>query len=156
MHEMRKRNLISSLVLLLFCVGYAYLTSNLAPRAIENTTQPSFFPWGIVICLSLLSITLLIQAIISKSELQRPENVITPNIRIIFALILSIIYMIILPILGFLIANLILVSGLMYLYGERRIFNILINSFVISTVIFYLFREVFQILLPAGILEGIV
>jgi len=104
----------------------------------------------------LLSITLLIQAIISKSELQRPENVITPNIRIIFALILSIIYMIILPILGFLIANLILVSGLMYLYGERRIFNILINSFVISTVIFYLFREVFQILLPAGILEGIV
>ena len=151
MNEMRKRNLIASLVLLLFCAGYAYLTANLATRAIENTTQPSFFPWVITVCLSFLSIILLIQAISQNSELQEPVKVSGTNIRTVSGLILSIFYMITLPFLGFLIANLILVSGLMYLYGERRTPRIMINSFVISTVIFYLFREVFQIRLPAGI-----
>jgi hypothetical protein len=155
MTKMRNRNLIASLVLLLFCAGYAYLTANLGTRAIEDTTQPSFFPWLITACLTILSFSLLLQACITSSiqTASKPLNI--PSKRLSSALILSISYLAILPLLGFVGANILLFSGLMYLYGERRPIKILTFSFLISIVIFYLFREGFQIHLPAGILEKI-
>ena len=152
---MRNRNLIASLVLLLFCAGYAYLTANLGTRAIEDTTQPSFFPWLITACLTILSFSLLLQVCITSSiqTASKPLNI--PSKRLSSALILSISYLAILPLLGFVGANILLFSGLMYLYGERRLIQILTFSFLIPIVIFYLFREGFQIHLPAGILEKI-
>ena len=155
MTKMRNRNLIASLVLLLFCAGYAYLTANLGTRAIEDTTQPSFFPWLITACLTILSFSLLLQACITSSiqTASKPLNI--PPKRLNSALILSISYLAILPLLGFVGANILLFSGLMYLYGERRLIQILTFSFLIPIVIFYLFREGFQIHLPAGILEKI-
>jgi putative tricarboxylic transport membrane protein len=155
MNNMRMRNLIASLFLLLFCAGYAYLTANLATRAIENTTQPSFFPWVITACLTILSLSLLIQAVIPKFSQMVPKSSGIPPKRAILALVLSIIYLALLPLLGFIGANILLFSGLMYLYGERKLIKNIIFSVLVSVVIFYLFREGFQIRLPAGILEGI-
>ena len=155
MNNMRIRNLIASLSLLLFCAGYAYLTANLATRAIENTTQPSFFPWVITACLTILSLSLLIQAVIPKFSQMVPKSSGIPTKRAILALVLSIIYLALLPLLGFIGANILLFSGLMYLYGERKLIKNIIFSILVSVVIFYLFREAFQIRLPAGILEVI-
>ena len=156
MNDMRKRNLISSVILLLLCIGYGYVTANLATRDIENTTQPSFFPWVITICLGLLSTMLLIQSIFSKIEYQVKATSQGFSYRAVLALTLSIFYLILLPELGFLVANFLLVAGLMYLYGERRIFRTLLESVAITLCIFYLFREVFQIRLPAGIIGSFV
>jgi len=155
MNDMRMRNLIASLFLLLFCAGYAYLTANLATRAIENTTQPSFFPWVITACLTILSLCLLVQAFIPNFSQMVPKSSGIPPKRLILALLLSITYLPLLPFLGFIGANILLFSGLMYLYGERNPIKNIIFSVLVSVVIFYLFREVFQIRLPAGILEGI-
>jgi hypothetical protein len=155
MNNMRMRNLIASFFLLLFCAGYAYLTANLATRAIENTTQPSFFPWVITSCLTILSLCLLIQAFIPNSNQRVPKASDIPLKRLILALILSIIYLALLPTLGFVGANILLFSGLMYLYGERGFIKNLTSSSLISIIIFYIFREIFQIRLPAGILESI-
>ena len=149
------RNFIASLFLLLFCAGYAYLTANLATRAIENTTQPSFFPWVITACLTILSLSLLIQAVIPKFSQMVPKSSGIPPKRAILASVLSIIYLALLPFLGFIGANILLFSGLMYLYGERNLIKNIIFSVLVSVVIFYLFREGFQIRLPSGILEGI-
>ena len=68
MSNMRKRNLIAGVVMLLVCAGYAYLTANLPTRAIENSTQPSFFPWVIVIFLTGLTFLLLIQVAASGKQ----------------------------------------------------------------------------------------
>ena len=155
MNNMRKRNLIASLGLLLFCAGYAYLTAHLATRAIENTTQPSFFPWVITSCLTILSFCLLAQSFIPNMSQSVPKGLGIPLNRLILALLLAIIYLALLPTLGFVGANILLFSGLMYLYGERTLTKNLIASFVVSTIIFYIFREIFQIRLPAGILESV-
>ena len=152
---MRVRNLIASLCLLLFCAGYAYLTANLATRAIENTTQPSFFPWVITACLTVLSLCLFIQAFIPSVDHRVPRAIGIPRKRLTLALILAIIYLALLPTLGFVVANILLFSGLMLLYGERKLKKNLISSALFSSIIFYIFREIFQIRLPAGILESI-
>ena len=155
MNNMRKRNLIASLCLLFFCAGYAYLTAHLATRAIENTTQPSFFPWVITSCLTILSICLLVQSFIPKMSQSVPKGSGIPLNRLILALLLAIIYLALLPTLGFVGANILLFSGLMYLYGERTLTKNLTASFMMSAIIFYIFREIFQIRLPAGILESV-
>ena len=152
MSNMRTRNLAASLILLLFCAGYAYLTANLATRSIENTTQPSFFPWVITTFLAVLSAALLLQACIPTFNQTVPKPMGIPRKRLCFALILSIIYLGLLPSLGFIGANILLFGSLMYLYGERRLIKITSFSFLFSIFIFYLFREIFQISLPAGIL----
>ena len=141
--------------MLLLCAGYAYLTANLPSRDIQNSTQPSFFPWVIVVCMSLLSIALLVQGLLPhfNNEIQGRSSI--PAKRIAIGLIVAIAYLITLPWLGFVAANILLFVGLMYLYGENRPIWIIISSITISLAVFILFREVFQIRLTAGILEGL-
>ena len=155
MSNMRKRNLIAGVVMLLVCAGYAYLTANLPTRAIENSTQPSFFPWVIVIFLTGLTFLLLIQVAASGKQpnIERKNQV--PVKRLIYGLLLSLAYMFALPMLGFVAANIPLFGGLMYLYGERRPLWIGLGSIIISVVVFLVFRKIFQIILPVGILGDV-
>ena len=152
---MRKRNLIAGVVMLLVCAGYAYLTANLPTRAIENSTQPSFFPWVIVIFLTGLTFLLLIQVAASGKQpnIERKNQV--PVRRLIYGLLLSLAYLFALPKLGFVAANIPLFGGLMYLYGERRPLWIGLGSIIISVIVFLVFRQIFQIILPVGALGNI-
>ena len=155
MLSMKKRNLVASLFLFLFCGGYAYTTYQLPTRAIENSTQPSFFPWVIVAFLFVLTLSLLIQSLFYKNT-DKVENKKTLGYRIsASASILSISYLIFLPILGFVLANILLFVGLMILYKEKRIILVLTCSIAIPLVIFLVFKKVFNISLPVGILGGL-
>ena len=140
MSNMRTRNLIAGIILLVLCAGYAYLTAHLPTRAIENTTQPSFFPWVITICMAVLSLALLAQGLLPIANTETPKAIKVPIHRLVSGLILSVAYFVALP---------------MYLYGERRPLRIVAGSILISLIVFFLFREVFQILLPSGILQGV-
>jgi hypothetical protein len=156
MDNMRTRNLIAGIILLLLCAVYAYLTAHLPTRNIENTTQPSFFPWVITFCLTGLSISLLLQGVLPVFASKASAVTGVPIKRLLFGLTLTLVYLIALPALGFIAANIPFFAGLMYLYGERRPGWIVGGSVFTSLVIFGLFREAFQIRLPAGILEGII
>jgi len=155
MSNMRTRNLIAGVILLLLCAGYAYLTANLPTRALENTTQPSFFPWIITVCMAVLSLALLAQGVLPffNDQVSGGNNV--PVSRLINGFILAVAYMIALPSLGFVIANIVLFAGLMVLYGERNALIIAIGSIVIPVAVFFIFREIFLIRLPLGILPDV-
>ena len=155
MFSMKKRNLVASLFLFLFCAGYAYSTYQLPTRAIENSTQPSFFPWLIVVFLFVLTLSLLIQSLFYKNT-DKVENKKTLGYKIsAYACILSISYLILLPILGFVFANILLFGGLMILYKEKRAIFVLTYSIAIPLVIFLIFKKIFSISLPVGILGGL-
>ena len=152
---MKKRNLVASLFLLLFCAGYAYTTYQLPTRAIENSTQPSFFPWVIVVFLFVLTLALLIQSLLHKN-IDKAENIKKLGFKTsACAGILSIAYLISLPTLGFVLANILLFVGLMVLYREKRIILVLTFSIATPLVIFLIFKEIFSISLPVGILGGV-
>ena len=155
MLSMKKRNLVASLFLFLFCAGYAYSTYQLPTRAIENSTQPSFFPWLIVVFLFVLTLSLLIQSLFYKNT-DKVENKKTLGYKIsAYACILSISYLILLPILGFVFTNILLFGGLMILYKEKRAIFVLTYSIAIPLVIFLIFKKIFSISLPVGILGGL-
>ena len=152
MSNMRTRNLIASIVLLVLSAGYGFMTSNLPTRAIENSTQPSFFPWVVTACLIILSVMLLARGFLPAATARTPEPMNIPVWKMGFGLAAALAYLAALPDLGFLAANILLFVVLMWLYGERRPVALSIGSLVIPIAVFFLFREVFQIRLPAGVL----
>ncbi len=156
MSSMRTRNLIAGVILLLLSIGYGYMTANLPTRAIENTTQPSFFPWVVTACLVILSVSLLAQGVLQMANSNEPNSLGVSGKRLSIALILALAYLAALPMAGFIAANVPLFAGLMILYGERRPARIGAGSILISFIVFYIFRELFQIRLPAGILDGVI
>jgi putative tricarboxylic transport membrane protein len=157
MEAMRKRNLISAAVLIAFGIGYAVLAVQLPTRNIENATGPSFFPVVVVTCFLILAAALLIQAMRGTASLGSVPAL--PKISLGkygIALSAAVIYLVALPALGFIAANIPLFAALMLLYGEKRPVWVAAGSIGISLAVFFVFRDVFQIQLPPGILGGLV
>ena len=90
------------------------------------------------------------------SNTDKVENRKTLGFKIsAYATILSISYLIFLPRLGFVLANILLFVGLMILYKEKRFIFLLTCSIAMPTVIFLIFKKIFSISLPVGILGGL-
>lgn len=157
MGSMRKRNLISAAILIAIGAGYAVFAVQLPTRNIENATGPSFFPLVVVTCFLILAAALLVQAIRGRASLGAVPVLPKISSGIYGAsLAAAVIYLASLPTLGFIAANIPLFAALMVLYGEKRPAWVAAGSIGISLAVFFVFREVFQIQLPAGILGGLV
>lgn len=156
MGGMRKRNLVAAVLLIALGVGYAVLTYDLPSRNIENATGPSFFPWIVGTLLLVLSGTLLIQGILPVVSDKVPKAPEIPLSRYLIGLVVFVVYLAALPTLGFIAANIPLFACLMVIYGERRPLWVIGGSVIISLASFFVFRDVFQIRLPSGILEGLI
>jgi putative tricarboxylic transport membrane protein len=151
---MARRNTIAAIVLMLIGIGYGVLTTHLPTREIDQTTEPSFFPGVVAVCLLVLSAVLLFQGIRADADSRRPAAF-GPAVgagRYVAGLAAFLVYLALLPALGFLAANVLFFAVLMVVYGERRPTWLAIGSLGVSLVLFFLFRELFQIRLPAGIL----
>lgn len=151
--EMRHRNLIAAIVFIALGIGYAILTSQLPTRTLQNSTQPSFFPWIIVVCLFVLSGALLIQSLLARPPADEPPQQQASPVRLAWILAF-VCYLVVLPGIGFVVANVLFFGALMYLYGDRNPIKIVLSSIVVPLVLFFLFRNLFQIRLPAGVVEG--
>ena len=151
---MAQRNIIAAIVLILVGIGYGALTAHLPTREIEQTTEPSFFPGVVTVCLLALSVALLVQALRGGAA---PDHLVAfgPQVgagRYLAAFAAFVIYLALLPSLGFVAANVPFFAVLMAIYGERRPQWLAVGSVGVSLVLFFLFRELFQIRLPAGVL----
>ena len=148
------RNIAAAIMLILVGIGYGVLTLNLPSREIEQTTEPSFFPGVVTACLLVLSIALLAQALRGSAAC---ENLVAfgPEVgagRYLAGFAAFAVYLVLLPHLGFVAANVPFFAVLMAIYGERRLVWLAVGSVGVSLVLFFLFRELFQIRLPAGVL----
>lgn len=153
---MRRRNLISGIILLAIGIGYAVLTSSLPTRAIGSATQPSFFPWIVAVIFITLSAALLIQGLRPIANDGVPKAPDVARSKYIWGFVAFVVYLALLPILGFVAANIPFFGFLMYLYGARRPAWLAVGAVGIPVTLFFLFREVFQIRLPSGLLSGVI
>ena len=156
---MARRNILAAIALILVGIGYGVLAARLPTRQIDQTTEPSFFPFVVTACLLALSIALLVRGVrpqAGEAAIEAPPLPRDGSGRAMWALGLAVAYLALLPSLGFLVANVPFFAGLMFVFGERRPLWIAIGAIGVPVVLFYLFRDVFQILLPAGVLGGLV
>ena len=147
---MASRDIIAAIVLLIFSGLYAWAAFHIPDRTIPNTPGPSFFPFVIITIVAVLSAALLLKGLAARRA-EKGTGAKTPFDQLP-ALTLSafVIYLALLPWAGFLVPSVAFFATLMWLYGSRRPVRILLWSVAVPTLLYVIFTEAFQILLPAG------
>ncbi len=151
-----QRKIAAGIVLLLVSVGYGYLTSGLPKRTLPDTPDPAFMPWINTVALGVLTLLLIWEGI--REAPAAPSGVSVrgsakPATLFIAAFFL---FILLLPYLGFVFAGMPFFAALMLLFGERRPFWLLAGSIGGPVILFAIFRYGFNIILPRGVMGGII
>ena len=151
---MRRRNIIAALVLLVIGLGYGVLTSQLPTRSLPDTPGPPFFPWINTIVILSLSATLLLQGLVGAGG--STPSFAGARCRTTWALGAFVVYLMVLPGLGFIVSTAPFFAALMILFGELRLLRVAVGAILATLFLYLLFRHGFGVFLPAGLLKGIV
>lgn len=152
---MRRKNIISAVVLIGFVVVYGILTAHLPVRTLPNTPDPSFFPWVNTVIILVLSGWLLVRGLRRPRETAAAIDTAQRN-RVVMAMTVFVIYLAAMPMLGFILATAPFFAVMMTLFGERRPFHVGIGTLAATAALYFLFRHGFGVFLPRGLLAGIV
>ncbi len=147
---MAHRNIVVAIVLIAVTAGYGIMAAGLPERAVPNTPGPSFFPWLITATVVGLSAALLWQGVRAARGVPLRLDLNRIDRRAGLTLAVFALYLAMLPHAGFLLASVPFTAALIWLYGGRNPLLVAAGSLGMPVLLFYLFREVFSILLPAG------
>ena len=149
---MGQKNVVVALVLIAVAAGYGILAAGLPERTVPNTPGPSFFPWLITIAIAGLATALLWQGRRAMQGTGSGAGFSGFDRKAALTLVIFAIYLGLLPVAGFLLASIPFTAALILLFGGRNRLVVVAGSVGMPVLLFYLFREVFSILLPAGAL----
>ncbi len=119
--------------------------SILSPNAIENGA--GFFPTIVASCMMVLAISLTIRSFFDKKALKFTFKK-RGTIRVALLTALSIGYIVIMPIVGFLISSLLFFAPLLLLFGFKKNVLFFVLSVIVPVVLFVLFKYVLLVPLP--------
>ncbi|MDD3657086.1 MAG: tripartite tricarboxylate transporter TctB family protein [Atribacterota bacterium] len=122
-----------------------------------DVLTPHFFPTIIAICLIVFGLGLSISNIINyykknqsisniKKEKERVDY-----FQVLKVILLTIVYIFFIELFGFILTTIIVLGLLMYLFGERKLIDIVIVSIVTTSLFYYFFVRLFNIALPTKI-----
>ncbi len=149
---MGHRNIVVAIVLIAVAAGYGIMAAGLPQRAVPDTPGPSFFPWLITIAIGGLAAALLWQGVREVRGPGLPRGLGGFDRKAALTLVLFAVYLGLLPVAGFVLASIPFTAALIVLFGGRNRLVVLAGSLGMPVLLYYLFREVFSILLPAGAL----
>lgn len=157
---MRRRNIAAAVGLIVFGLVYGFLAWRLPVRSLPNTPGPSFFPLVVTVVILALSAALLIQGLAMERDPPaslRDKAAGTGDGRPAgLLLVLTLAYIALLPLLGFILATIPFFAVLMVLFGERRPLLVAIGALAMTAVLYGIFRYGLDVFLPRGLLAGIV
>jgi hypothetical protein len=149
---MGPRNIVVALVLIAIATGYGFMAAGLPERTMPNTPGPSFFPWLITIVIGGLATALLWQGARAMQGVSFGTGLGGIDRKAALMLVIFAVYLGLLPIAGFLLASIPFTAALILLFDGRNRLVVLAGSIGMPVLLYYLFREIFSILLPAGAL----
>jgi putative tricarboxylic transport membrane protein len=162
------KDIVASAFLMLFS-AVMFVSSNSIMKLTVSRVGADFAPKLVAIGIFILSVFYLINSIkqlkASKGreageledvagEEQKEKKKISP-LSVLATIGLLVLYVALLPTIGFLITTVVYLFAQMYLLAdekERRIPLFLVTSVVTSVVVYFIFKSVFFLMLPAGIL----
>lgn len=153
---MKKADIIAACIGLALCI-YIWISSEDFPPDVVMHIGPEFFPRIIAVLLAIACLTLLGQALISNSaEKAETLSLSDPGIRRgLVVLAMTVVYILVMDILGFLIATVVFMMFMMYLLKLRNYIKMLMWSIGTAIVVNLAFTGLLEIQLPLGLLENI-
>jgi len=142
------KNIIAAIVFAVIGIGYGSLASGLPDRAGIGVPGPAFFPQLIAGLIVFLSMALAYKGISGLRDFDQHQNGSAFPIKTIGLIAWFTAFIFSLSYLGFLFAGIPFFAGLMMMCQSRRWLQVTIGAATIPIVLFYLFRDGFQILLP--------
>jgi putative tricarboxylic transport membrane protein len=143
---LKRDGFLDSIVLLLIS---AFIIKNAFSlhRFGDWSLSPALFPLGIAILIAVLAVVLLVNSI--RKESRDAGGTDAGNYRkVFFVLVFSIAYLVLLPLLHFIISSIIYLVLLLITLGERRWWLIALLSGVTTVSIYFLFGSLLHVLLP--------
>lgn len=148
-YTIRHTEKIAALLLVVFAVAVFIETA-------DYRTGPSadpgaaFFPRMIAALLALLGVFQFVQTY-RTGETRTFEVEIPVAKRVFGAILAPILYLLVLPVVGFLVSTIVFLVGFMYYAGARSPGRMIGSSVGITLLLFYIFGSIFYVPLPEGI-----
>jgi putative tricarboxylic transport membrane protein len=148
---MRRADFFIGLGLLAVALLYYQQSFSIVRGFASDRLGPAFFPRMLALALAALSLTLVIRALAGRSDPSRP-----PAMRVgVFAAVIAllVIYAVVMPAVGFLIATPVLLAAVIWLLGLRRWVTVLGTALSVTAVLYVVFGRALHVLLPIGPLK---
>jgi putative tricarboxylic transport membrane protein len=145
---LRRADFFIGLGLLAFALVYYQQSFSIVRGFASDRLGPAFFPRMLALALAALSLTLIVRALAGRSDPSRP-----PEMRVkIFAtvIVLLVLYAVVLPTAGFLVATPILLAAVIWLLGSRKWATLLGTAIGVTVVLYVVFGRALHVLLPLG------
>ena len=147
-----KTNLVTGIVMGLFSILLLILMPGQVrvPAYDSGAPSPRIIPGVCLVLMLIFSVVLIVQSLVFKKEKivefewqkEKPAILLIIGMCVYAALIISI---------GFILASIIIFTAVLFYCGERKP-GIYIYVIAASVIIYFLFRTVFHVSLPSGIL----
>jgi len=165
---MKKSNIIIGILLLALSIFYYLSTRGLPPPSKTENLGSAFFPHLLAIVLALLSLMLIFNAFLfrSPSDQEEEKSAIAGGERleedsftaegISYKFLLgtigaSILYVILLPVIGYVIVTPIFLIGMIRLLGKKQWLHNIAISILLTVSLYLLFGKMLGVALPPGL-----
>lgn len=145
---MKKANIITSTFIIGISIFLLYVTTKIKDVSMGVLT-PRTFPNFILYSIILLSLGILISNVSDKDDKEFIDSKGLKKVSV--TIFICIVYILLLDNIGFLLSSAVLLSALgIYYYGkiDKLAIKIVVTSLIVASVVFYLFNNVFNVLLP--------
>ncbi len=145
---MRRADFYIGLGLLIFALVYFQQSFTILRGFASDRLGPAFFPRMLALALAALALTLIVRAVMGRSDPSRPP-VIRTRMLIVVLVCLGV-YAAIMPLLGFRIATPILLGGVIWTLGLRAWPSLVGTAVGVTVVLWVVFDRLLHVLLPKG------
>jgi type VI protein secretion system component VasK len=164
---MKLANIILSVITALLSV-YVFYVCIQFPEVVDSVPGPGIWPRAVSICLFVVSLFLLFRTIFSKKDRNEKENVPDSDnsqektrvflnqkmFRVYIMMGIAVVYLGLMMLAGFIIATALFIAVIMIFMDEKKILFALAVGLGSSLGMYFLFYQVFRIILPPGLLFG--
>lgn len=149
--DKRRANLVFGFFVMLLSAVFFVLSFQFPEQTLAFS--PRIFPRFVSVCLFLVAAVLFGQGVAAQTERPRRQNSTAGAdrafwIRLSAGILLAFGYTRLLPIMGYVVATLPFIGGIMLIFKEKSRIRVATNSIVTTALLYVLFRIVFKVPLP--------
>lgn len=147
---MKKDDILSGCILIAISIYFLRESNSLPPSSL-GIPGSAFFPRLVCFAFIIFGGILIIRSF-KKGEAERKITLILKQdlIRVLAVILLCGIYIFSIPFLGFILTSILFIVFLMFIFQVKRIGIIILWGFLVTLIIYFIFKILLKVPLPAG------